>query len=238
MSHELLRLDRVTRLYTTGNVETSAVENVSLSVAHGEYLAVTGQSGSGKSTLLSIMGLVDRPTAGEYWFDGEATHDASEARRAAIRAADIGVVFQAFHLIPELSVRENVELRLKYHGVRSAAERKQRALEAIDRVELSHRADHYPDQLSGGQQQRVAIARAVVGKPKLILADEPTGNLDSNTGEQIMALFRAISESGTAIVLVTHAAHFAEHASRIVVLSDGCVMERGQRSCGESLETP
>ena len=197
----------------------------SFAVHENERVAVVGRNGCGKSTLLSILGLLDNPTEGNYWLDGEEVAHLKESQRTAFRKGRIGFVFQSFNLIDELTVEENVELQLKYLGI-SARERKERVLDILRKVGLSQRAKHYPQQISGGQQQRVAIARAVVGRPKLILADEPTGNLDSKNGLEVMELLSRLHAEGTTIVMVTHSKHDATYASRIINLFDGQIVEQ------------
>ena len=201
-----------------------ALNGVDMEVKEGEFVAIMGPSGCGKSTLLNILGLLDNPDGGTYMLDGEEVANMKERERTRLRKGRIGFVFQSFNLIDELTVEENVELQLKYLDV-SKAERKQRVLDILRRVNMSHRAKHYPQQLSGGQQQRVAIARAVVGKPRLILADEPTGNLDSKHGQEIMELLSQLNAEGTTIVMVTHSQKDATYAHRIVNLFDGQVVE-------------
>ena len=205
-------------------VETIALNGVNIEVEDGEFIAIMGPSGCGKSTLLNILGLLDSPTEGKYWLNNEEVGHLKERERTAYRKGRIGFVFQNFNLIDELTVEENVDLQLKYLGV-GKAERKERVLEILRKVKLSHRAKHYPHQLSGGQQQRVAIARAVVGKPSIILADEPTGNLDSKNGMEVMQLLSELNEEGTTIVMVTHSKHDATYASRIINLFDGQVVD-------------
>ena len=205
-------------------VETIALNGVNIEVEDGEFIAIMGPSGCGKSTLLNILGLLDSPTEGKYWLNNEEVGHLKERERTAYRKGRIGFVFQNFNLIDELTVEENVDLQLKYLGV-GKAERKERVLEILRKVKLSHRAKHYPHQLSGGQQQRVAIARAVVGKPSIILADEPTGNLDSKNGMEVMQLLSELNEEGTTIVMVTHSKHDATYASRIIKLFDGQVVD-------------
>ena len=205
-------------------VETIALNGVNIEVEDGEFIAIMGPSGCGKSTLLNILGLLDSPTEGKYWLNNEEVGHLKERERTAYRKGRIGFVFQNFNLIDELTVEENVDLQLKYLGV-GKAERKERVLEILRKVKLSHRAKHYPHQLSGGQQQRVAIARAVVGKPSIILADEPTGNLDSKNGMEVMQLLSELNDEGTTIVMVTHSKHDATYASRIINLFDGQVVD-------------
>ena len=205
-------------------METIALDNVSFEVKDGEFVAIMGPSGCGKSTLLNILGLLDNPTSGTYLLGDRDVSQLRERDRTNVRKGEIGFVFQSFNLIDELTVEENVDLQLRYMGV-AAKERRERVTEILRKVGLSHRAKHYPQQLSGGQQQRVAIARAVVGKPKLILADEPTGNLDSKSGLAVMELLSQLNAEGTTIVMVTHSQHDAQMASRIINLFDGQVVE-------------
>jgi len=219
----MIKLNGLTKVYRTREVETTALNNVNLEIKPGEFAAVMGPSGCGKSTLLNIIGMLDTPSKGEYWFDNQNVARYSESRLARMRKAGIGFVFQSFNLIDELSVSENVELALLYHGT-SAGDRKKKVKAALDRMKISHRAKHMPQQLSGGQQQRVAIARAVVAAPKLILADEPTGNLDSANGEEVMQLLTELNEDGTTVVIVTHSHAHAQYAKRIVNLFDGKVV--------------
>ena len=220
----MIRTENLTRIFRTEEVETIALNGVNIEVEDGEFIAIMGPSGCGKSTLLNILGLLDCPTEGKYWLNNEEVGHLKERERTAYRKGRIGFVFQNFNLIDELTVEENVDLQLKYLGV-GKAERKERVLEILRKVKLSHRAKHYPHQLSGGQQQRVAIARAVVGKPSIILADEPTGNLDSKNGMEVMQLLSELNEEGTTIVMVTHSKHDATYASRIINLFDGQVVD-------------
>ncbi len=220
----MIRTENLTRIFRTEEVETIALNGVNIEVEDGEFIAIMGPSGCGKSTLLNILGLLDSPTEGKYWLNNEEVGHLKERDRTAYRKGRIGFVFQNFNLIDELTVEENVDLQLKYLGV-GKAERKERVLEILRKVKLSHRAKHYPHQLSGGQQQRVAIARAVVGKPSIILADEPTGNLDSKNGMEVMQLLNELNEEGTTIVMVTHSKHDATYASRIINLFDGQVVD-------------
>ena len=220
----MIRTENLTRIFRTEEVETIALNGVNIEVEDGEFIAVMGPSGCGKSTLLNILGLLDSPTEGKYWLNNEEVGHLKERERTAYRKGRIGFVFQNFNLIDELTVEENVDLQLKYLGV-GKAERKERVLDILRKVKLSHRAKHYPHQLSGGQQQRVAIARAVVGKPSIILADEPTGNLDSKNGMEVMQLLSELNEEGTTIVMVTHSKHDATYASRIINLFDGQVVD-------------
>ena len=220
----MIRTENLTRIFRTEEVETIALNGVNIEVEDGEFIAIMGPSGCGKSTLLNILGLLDSPTEGKYWLNNEEVGHLKERERTAYRKGRIGFVFQNFNLIDELTVEENVDLQLKYLGV-GKAERKERVLEILRKVKLSHRAKHYPHQLSGGQQQRVAIARAVVGKSSIILADEPTGNLDSKNGMEVMQLLSELNEEGTTIVMVTHSKHDATYASRIINLFDGQVVD-------------
>ena len=220
----MIRTENLTRIFRTEEIETIALNGVNIDVKDGEFVAIMGPSGCGKSTLLNILGLLDSPTEGKYWLNNEEVGHLKERERTAYRKGRIGFVFQNFNLIDELTVEENVDLQLKYLGV-GKAERKERVLEILRKVKLSHRAKHYPHQLSGGQQQRVAIARAVVGKPSIILADEPTGNLDSKNGMEVMQLLSELNEEGTTIVMVTHSKHDATYASRIINLFDGQVVD-------------
>ena len=220
----MIRTENLTRIFRTEEVETIALNGVNIEVEDGEFIAIMGPSGCGKSTLLNILGLLDSPTEGKYWLNNEEVGHLKERERTAYRKGRIGFVFQNFNLIDELTVEENVDLQLKYLGV-GKTERKERVLEILRKVKLSHRAKHYPHQLSGGQQQRVAIARAVVGKPSIILADEPTGNLDSKNGMEVMQLLSELNEEETTIVMVTHSKHDATYASRIINLFDGQVVD-------------
>ena len=220
----MIRTENLTRIFRTEEVETIALNGVNIEVEDGEFIAIMGPSGCGKSTLLNILGLLDSPTEGKYWLNNEEVGHLKERERTAYRKGRIGFVFQNFNLIDELTVEENVDLQLKYLGV-GKAERKERVLEILRKVKLSHRAKHYPHQLSGGQQQRVAIARAVVGKPSIIRADAPTGNLDSKNGMEVMQLLSELNEEGTTIVMVTHSKHDATYASRIINLFDGQVVD-------------
>lgn len=211
------------KIFRTEEVETLALNKVSIEVKEGEFVAIMGPSGCGKSTLLNILGLLDNPTTGEYYLNGIEVSQYTEAQRTKLRKGIIGFVFQSFNLIDELNVYENIELPLLYMGV-PAAERKKKVKEAMERMAIAHREKHFPQQLSGGQQQRVAIARAVVASPKLILADEPTGNLDSKNGLEVMNLLNELNKEGTTIVMVTHSQHDAGFASRIINLFDGQVV--------------
>ena len=221
----MMKLQNIKKVFRTDMVETTALGGISLEVKDGEFVAIMGPSGCGKSTLLNILGLLDNPTEGRYWLDGKEVGHLKERQRTFTRRGQIGFVFQSFNLIDELTVEANIELPLKYLGV-PAAERKQRVLEIMQRMAISHRAGHYPQQLSGGQQQRVAIARAVVVKPKLVLADEPTGNLDTKNGKEVMDLLTQLNAEGTTVVMVTHSQHDASFASRTINLLDGMVVEK------------
>ena len=220
----MIKTENITRIFRTEEVETVALNGVSIEVNDGEFVAVMGPSGCGKSTLLNILGLLDSPTEGKYWLGDEEVGHLKERERTAYRKGRIGFVFQSFNLIDELTVEENIELQLKYLGAEKM-ERKQRVLDILRKVKLSHRMKHYPHQLSGGQQQRVAIARAVVGRPRIILADEPTGNLDSKNGQEVMQLLSELNQEGTTVVMVTHSLHDATFAGRIINLFDGQVVE-------------
>ena len=220
----MIKLKALNKVYRTTDVETTALRAINLDVAPGEFVAVMGPSGCGKSTFLNIVGMLDSPTSGEYWFGDQSIAGYSEAGLSELRKNSIGFVFQSFNLIDELNVSENVELALLYHQDVSASERKARVREALERMKISHRARHMPQQLSGGQQQRVAIARAVVSRPKLILADEPTGNLDTVNGEEVMQLLTELNGEGTTVVMVTHSHSHAEYAHRIVNLLDGVIV--------------
>jgi putative ABC transport system ATP-binding protein len=220
----LIRLEGLTKVFTTDEVETHALSGIHLEIGRGEYIAISGPSGCGKSTLLSILGLLDSPSDGSYVLDGDEVGTLDLARRSRIRNRQIGFIFQSFNLIGELTVFENVELPLTYRGMR-AAERKLRVQEALERVGMAHRARHLPTQLSGGQQQRVAVARALAGQPSILLADEPTGNLDSRNGDAVMELLRDLHQAGSTICMVTHDARFARHADRTVHLFDGRVVD-------------
>ena len=220
----MLRTEDLTKVFRTEEVETTALNGVTIEVKDGEFVAIMGPSGCGKSTLLSILGLLDNPTGGNYLLDGEEVGHLREKDRTRFRKGRIGFVFQSFNLIEELTVEENIDLQLRYLGI-GRKERRERVLEILRKVNLSQRAGHYPQQLSGGQQQRVAIARAVVGKPRLILADEPTGNLDSKNGLEVMELLSSLHAEGSTIVMVTHSQHDAAYADRIINLFDGEVVE-------------
>jgi putative ABC transport system ATP-binding protein len=221
----------VTKVFYTDEVETHALSNIKLEVRKGEYLAIAGPSGCGKSTLLSLLGLLDAPTSGSYQLDGKPVAGLTPSDRARIRNREIGFIFQSFNLIGDLSVIENVELPLTYRGMKPA-ERRKRAQEALERVGMGHRAKHLPSQLSGGQQQRVAVARAVAGRPLILLADEPTGNLDSKSGEAVMDLLRELHRDGATLCMVTHDPRYARHADRSVHLFDGRVVDEVSAAAG------
>lgn len=220
----LIAMAGIKKVYQTEDVETHALSGVHLTINEGEYVSIAGPSGSGKSTLLAIIGLLDSPTHGEYTLKGQPVANLDIAQRAIIRNREIGFVFQSFNLIGDLTVYENVELPLTYRDL-SASERKDRSHKALERVGMSHRVRHYPAQLSGGQQQRVAVARAIAGSPSLLLADEPTGNLDSRNAESVMALLQELHRDGSTICMVTHDPRFARHAERTIHLFDGRVVE-------------
>lgn len=220
----MIKVENLSKSFRTEEVETVALDKVSFEVKDGEFVAIMGPSGCGKSTLLNILGLLDNPTSGKYWLGEREVQDLKEKERTDVRKGEIGFVFQSFNLIDELNVEENIELPLTYLGV-PRAERKKRVQEIMKRMAISHRAKHFPHQLSGGQQQRVAIARAVVFNPKMILADEPTGNLDSKNGAEVMALLTELNQEGTTIVMVTHNEHDAKMAHRIIRLFDGHIVE-------------
>ena len=220
----MIQLENIKKIFRTEEVETWALREVNLEVKEGEFVAIMGPSGCGKSTLLNILGLLDNPSEGKYLLDGKEVSTLKESERTDIRKGVIGFVFQSFNLIDELNVYENIELPLLYMGV-PAKERKRRVEAAMDRMAISHRRKHFPNQLSGGQQQRVAIARAVLANPKLILADEPTGNLDSKNGKEVMNLLSELHQEGTTVIMVTHSQHDASYADRIVRLYDGEIVE-------------
>jgi putative ABC transport system ATP-binding protein len=224
MNAPLITLDRLTKVFLTEEVETHALAGIDIQIRQGEFVAISGPSGCGKSTLLSILGLLDTPSGGSYTLNGQSVENLRPASRARIRNREIGFVFQAFNLIGDLTVYENVELPLTYRGM-GGNERKQSVVEALDRVGMTHRMKHYPAQLSGGQQQRVAVARALGGSPSILLADEPTGNLDSKNGEAVMELLRALHQQGSTICMVTHDARYERHAGRTIHLFDGRIID-------------
>ncbi len=225
----MLTMTGLSKAYRTESVETNALDQVDLAITSGEFVAIMGPSGCGKSTLLNLMGMLDSPTGGSYVFDGKEIAGLTEAQVAQVRKANLGFVFQSFNLVDELSVRDNIELALLYHDV-PTAERKARVEAVMDRVGIAHRARHRPSQLSGGQQQRVAVARALVSQPKLILADEPTGNLDTQHGEEVMRMLQALNAEGSTIVMVTHSPAHADYASRVVHMLDGRVLQERRRA--------
>ena len=223
-SGALISLTGIKKIFYTDDLETHALADVHFEIRKGEYVAISGPSGCGKTTLLSILGLLDSPTHGEYMLAGESVASLAPSERARVRNRQIGFIFQAFNLIGDLNVFDNVELPLTYRDM-PAAERKDRVAAALDRVGMSHRAKHFPAQLSGGQQQRVAVARAVAGDPAILLADEPTGNLDSTNGEAVMELLRELNQNGSTVCMVTHDSRYAQHADREVALFDGRVVD-------------
>jgi len=231
----LIRLAGLTRIFTTDEVETHALSGVHLEIKEGDYVAIAGPSGCGKTTLLSIIGLLESPTDGAYELRGRPVAGLGEVERARVRNREIGFIFQAFNLIGDLTVEENVELPLAYRGL-DAAERKRRTAAALEKVGMAHRLRHYPAQLSGGQQQRVAVARAIAGEPAILLADEPTGNLDSKNGEAVMELLRDLHRGGTTICMVTHDPRYARFADRTVHMFDGQVVREEAMPAGELLE--
>jgi putative ABC transport system ATP-binding protein len=225
----MLSMRNLSRVYRTDTVETTALDGIFLDVADGEFVAVMGPSGCGKSTLLNVIGMLDSPSSGSYVFDGTEVAGLTESKLADFRKRNIGFIFQSFNLVDELSVRENIELALLYHNV-PAAERRTRVDEVMDKVGIAHRARHRPSQLSGGQQQRVAVARALVANPKLILADEPTGNLDTAHGEEVMKMLQALNAEGSTIVMVTHSPAHADYAGRVVNMLDGRILVEHRRA--------
>ena len=225
----MLSMRELSRVYRTDTIETTALDSIDLDIADGEFVAIMGPSGCGKSTLLNVIGMLDSPSSGSYNFNGDEVGGLPEAKLADVRKRNIGFIFQSFNLVDELSVRENVELALLYHDV-PAGERRRRTDEVMDKVGIGHRAKHRPSQLSGGQQQRVAVARALVGNPRLILADEPTGNLDTANGEEVMRMLRALNDEGATIVMVTHSPGHADYAGRVVSMLDGRVLQERRRA--------
>jgi len=225
----MLHMRELSKVYRTDTVQTTALDAIDLEIAQGEFVAIMGPSGCGKSTLLNMIGMLDSPSSGSYMFNGQEVAGLSESRLADVRKENIGFIFQSFNLVDELSVRDNVELALLYHNV-PAAERKRRVDEVMDRTGIAHRARHRPSQLSGGQQQRVAVARALVASPKLILADEPTGNLDTQHGEEVMHMLQTLNAEGSTIVMVTHSPAHADYAGRIVSMLDGRVLQERRRA--------
>jgi putative ABC transport system ATP-binding protein len=235
LGSSLLRLDGVTKVFVTDEVETHALAGIHMEIKNGEYVSISGPSGCGKSTLLAILGLLDSPTEGTFLLNGNPVQNLKLAERARIRNREIGFIFQAFNLIGDLTVYENVELPLTYRGMASS-DRKKRVHEALERVGMSHRVKHYPSQLSGGQQQRVAVARALAGEPAILLADEPTGNLDSANGEAVMELLRELHRGGATICIVTHDPRYAGYADRSIRLFDGRVVEESMESESASVK--
>ena len=225
----MLNLKNLSKIYRTDTVQTSALRGINLEIKAGEFTAIMGPSGCGKSTLLNVIGMLDQPSEGEYWFRDQEIAKFAEPKLAALRKHHIGFIFQSFNLIDELTVAENIELALLHHAI-PAAERKTRVDEAMDKVGIGHRAKHRPSQLSGGQQQRVAVGRAVVAKPAVILADEPTGNLDTKHGDEVMRMLQKLNEEGTTVVMVTHTPHHADYAKRIVNVLDGQVVSESARA--------
>ena len=230
MTGNIIEIEDLTKVFYTDEIETHALSGIHLNINPGEYVAMSGPSGCGKSTLLSIIGLLDTPTAGRYTLNGKEVANLNFADRSRIRNQEIGFIFQSFNLIGDLTVAENVELPLTYRAGMPAAERKRRVQESLERVHMAHRMKHYPAQLSGGQQQRVAVARALAGSPSILLADEPTGNLDSKNGEAVMKLLQELHQEGATICMVTHDPRFAAHAERQVHLFDGKVVAEGELS--------
>ena len=228
MSQNIIEIEQLTKVFYTDEIETHALSGVHLTIARGEYVAMSGPSGCGKSTLLSIIGLLDTTTGGRYTLNGKEVANLNFADRSRIRNQEIGFIFQSFNLIGDLTVAENVELPLTYRAGMPSAERKKKVTESLERVNMAHRMRHYPAQLSGGQQQRVAVARALAGSPSILLADEPTGNLDSKNGEAVMKLLQELHQEGSTICMVTHDPRFAAHAERQVHLFDGKVVAEGE----------
>ena len=225
----MLKMRNLSRVYRTDTVETTAIDSIDLDIEPGEFVAIMGPSGCGKSTLLNLIGMLDSPSSGSYIFNGQEVAGLSESKLSETRKSNIGFIFQSYNLVDELSVRENIELALLYHPV-SAAERRARTDAVMDRVGIAHRAKHRPSQLSGGQQQRVAVARALVAEPKLILADEPTGNLDTQHGEEVMKMIQQLNAEGSTIVMVTHSPAHADYATRVVNMLDGRILQERRRA--------
>lgn len=225
----MLSMRDLSRVYRTDAVETTALDDIHLDIEAGEFVAIMGPSGCGKSTLLNILGMLDSPTSGSYVFNGREVAGLPESQLATLRKANIGFIFQSFNLVDELSVQENIELALLYHDI-GARERRTRTEAVMDKVGIAHRAGHRPSQLSGGQQQRVAVARALIANPKLILADEPTGNLDTQHGEEVMKMLQALNRDGSTIVMVTHSPSHADYAGRVVNMLDGRILQQRRRA--------
>ncbi len=219
----LIETQSLSKIYRTEEIETCSLDAINLTIEKGEFTAIMGPSGCGKSTLLNLIGMLDNPSSGKYFFDGKEVSALNEKQRANLRKSNIGFVFQSFNLIDELSVFENIELPLLYLGF-NASERKKKVEDVLERLEITHRKKHFPQQLSGGQQQRVAVCRAIVSNPKLILADEPTGNLDSKNGEEVMKLLKDLNQQGSSIVMVTHSEEHAKYASRLIKMLDGKIV--------------
>lgn len=220
----MIKLEKICKVHRTEDIETAALDDINLSVEKGEFVSIMGPSGCGKSTLLNMLGLLDTPDSGHYFFNEEELAGYNESQRAHIRKSNIGVIFQSFNLIDELTVSENVDLALLYQKV-PASERKARVDTVLKRVAIDHRSKHYPQQLSGGQQQRVAIARAIVSNPNVLLADEPTGNLDTRNGDEVMALLKELNQEGATVIMVTHSEHYAAYGTRVVRLLDGKIVD-------------
>jgi putative ABC transport system ATP-binding protein len=231
---DIVCLRHLSKVYRTTEIETTVLRDVDITIGRGEFVAIMGPSGCGKTTLLNILGMLDRPSSGQYDFAGRGVTACSEAELAHVRKDNIGFVFQSFNLVNELNVFENVELALLYHKDVPRPTRHERVREVLERMQIAHRAKHRPEQLSGGQQQRVAIARAVVARPKLILADEPTGNLDSVTGEEVMQLLTELNAEGTTIAMVTHSRSHAEYSHRVINLLDGSIVTEDRRGSGRT----
>ncbi len=225
----MIKTINLSKAYQTDEIETLSLDKINLTVREGEFLAIMGPSGCGKSTLLNILGLIDNPSSGEMYFLGKEVSKYNERQRAELRKNHIGFIFQSFNLIDELTVQENIELPLLYQKI-STAERKKLALEVMEKLQIAHRAKHFPQQLSGGQQQRVAVARAVVTKPKMILADEPTGNLDSRNGDEVMDIIKSLNATGTTVIMVTHSPEHAQQAERVVNLFDGKLLTETEKA--------
>lgn len=225
----MIKTINLSKAYQTDEIETISLDKINLTVREGEFLAIMGPSGCGKSTLLNILGLIDNPSSGEMYFLGKEVSKYNERQRAELRKNHIGFIFQSFNLIDELTVQENIELPLLYQKI-STAERKKLALEVMEKLQIAHRAKHFPQQLSGGQQQRVAVARAVVTKPKMILADEPTGNLDSRNGDEVMDIIKSLNATGTTVIMVTHSPEHAQQAERVVNLFDGKLLTETEKA--------